>query len=88
MELSHVSLRQLHDELRGVWSRSKICAHVERSTNSTVHIHKYELPAVLLTQALYFDRYTRLLAPDLDPLRDDRVTLPSGEFRGNASEQR
>ncbi|CAM9305705.1 unnamed protein product [Ascophyllum nodosum] len=37
---------------------------------------------LLIKQALYFDRYTRLLAPDLDPLRDDRVTLPTGEDRG------
>ncbi|CAM9429535.1 unnamed protein product, partial [Choristocarpus tenellus] len=34
---------------------------------------------LLIKQALYFDRYTRLLAPDLDPLRDDRVTLPNGD---------
>lgn len=27
-------------------------------------------------QALYFDRYTRLLAPELDPLRDARVSFP------------
>ncbi|CAM9363395.1 unnamed protein product [Sphacelaria rigidula] len=39
---------------------------------------------MLIKQALYFDRYTRLLAPDLDPLRDDRVTLPSGEGRVGA----
>lgn len=31
--------------------------------------------ALLVKQALYFDRYTKLLAPDLDPLRDDRVDL-------------
>lgn len=36
-------------------------------------------------QALYFDRYTRLLAPDLDPLRDDRVTLPNGDDRADAA---
>jgi len=28
---------------------------------------------LLLKQALYFDRYQKLLAPDLDPLRDTRV---------------
>ncbi|CAM9511939.1 unnamed protein product [Pylaiella littoralis] len=39
---------------------------------------------MLIKQALYFDRYTRLLAPDLDPLRDDRVTLPNGEGRDDA----
>jgi len=27
----------------------------------------------LLKQALYFDRYQKLLAPTLDPLRDSRV---------------
>lgn len=31
--------------------------------------------ALLVKQALYFDRYTKLLAPDLDPLRDDRVRV-------------
>ncbi|CAK9074367.1 unnamed protein product [Durusdinium trenchii] len=31
--------------------------------------------ALLVKQALYFDRYTKLLAPDLDPLRDERVSL-------------
>lgn len=30
---------------------------------------------VPLGEALYFDRYTKLLAPDLDPLRDERVSL-------------
>lgn len=29
---------------------------------------------LLLKQALYFDRYQKLLAPTLDPLRDKRVT--------------
>ena len=29
---------------------------------------------LLLKQSLYFDRYLKLLAPDLDPLRDERVT--------------
>lgn len=28
---------------------------------------------ILIKQALYFDRYQKLLAPTLDPLRDDRV---------------
>eukprot|EP00913_Durusdinium_trenchii_P002537 g2346.t1 len=31
--------------------------------------------ALLVKQALYFDRYTKLLAPDLDPLRDERASL-------------
>lgn len=30
---------------------------------------------ILLKQVLYFDRYTRLLAPDLDVLADDRISL-------------
>jgi len=38
--------------------------------------------ALLVKQALYFDRYTKLLAPELDPLRDDRVDL--GLRRGGA----
>lgn len=33
--------------------------------------------ALLLKQILYFDRYTRLLAPKMDVLRDDRVILGS-----------
>ena len=28
---------------------------------------------ILIKQALYFDRYQKLLAPTLDPLRDDRI---------------
>lgn len=31
--------------------------------------------ALLVKQALYFDRYNKLLAPGLDPLRDSRVQL-------------
>lgn len=31
--------------------------------------------ALLVKQALYFDRYTQLLAPELDPLTDDRVNI-------------
>eukprot|EP00929_Paragymnodinium_shiwhaense_P087281 TRINITY_DN47512_c0_g1_i1.p1 TRINITY_DN47512_c0_g1~~TRINITY_DN47512_c0_g1_i1.p1 ORF type:complete len:655 (-),score=168.37 TRINITY_DN47512_c0_g1_i1:200-2164(-) len=31
--------------------------------------------ALLVKQGLYFDRYNKLLAPDLDPLRDNRVRL-------------
>jgi len=36
--------------------------------------------ALLVKQVLYFDRYTRLLAPDLDVLSDDRIAMnrPSG----------
>lgn len=34
---------------------------------------------LLIKQALYFDRYTKILAPDLDVMSDDRVRL-----RGNA----
>ena len=37
---------------------------------------------LLLKQALYFDRYQKLLAPDLDPLRDTRVreSLKTGKI--------
>lgn len=39
--------------------------------------------ALLLKQVLYFDRYTRLLAPGLDVLSDDRISMnrpgPGGE---------
>ena len=42
---------------------------------------------LLLKQSLYFDRYLKLLAPDLDPLRDERVaeaygTLSGGDVEG------
>ena len=45
---------------------------------------------LLIKQALYFDRYTRLLAPTLDPLRDARVSFPRSaqeamEGRGGGS---
>ena len=30
---------------------------------------------LLVKQALYFDRYTRLLAPDMDVINDDRVAF-------------
>ncbi|XP_057858550.2 uncharacterized aarF domain-containing protein kinase At5g05200, chloroplastic [Cryptomeria japonica] len=33
--------------------------------------------ALLMKQLLYFDRYTRLLAPNLNMLRDDRIALSS-----------
>lgn len=41
--------------------------------------NKIKIPrsfALLIKQALYFDRYQRLLAPTLDPLRDARVNIP------------
>jgi aarF domain-containing kinase len=31
---------------------------------------------LLVKQLIYFDRYTRLLAPDLQVLNDERVNLP------------
>lgn len=34
--------------------------------------------ALLLKQLLYFDRYTRLLAPNMNMLRDQRITVVSG----------
>eukprot|EP00435_Cladocopium_sp_Y103_P040265 s1176_g10.t3 len=37
-----------------------------------------KLPREFALLALYFDRYTKLLAPDLDPLRDERVAV--GEY--------
>lgn len=30
---------------------------------------------LLIKQQLYFDRYTKILAPTLDPLRDSRVQM-------------
>ena len=39
---------------------------------------------LLLKQALYFDRYQKLLAPSLDPLRDARVrTALNGNLARN-----
>ena len=35
--------------------------------------------ALLIKQVLYFDRYTRLLAPNLDMTRDDRINLGAGD---------
>ena len=43
---------------------------------------------VLLKQSLYFDRYQKLLAPGLDPLRDPRVRESSGEFFSAATVDR
>ncbi|MBA0725955.1 hypothetical protein Goshw_001830 [Gossypium schwendimanii] len=33
--------------------------------------------ALLMKQLLYFDRYTRLLAPDMNMLQDQRITIVS-----------
>jgi aarF domain-containing kinase len=33
--------------------------------------------ALLMKQLLYFDRYTRLLAPSMNMLRDDRINIAS-----------
>jgi aarF domain-containing kinase len=33
--------------------------------------------ALLMKQLLYFDRYTRLLAPNLNMLKDDRIEIGS-----------
>ncbi|CAN0394724.1 unnamed protein product, partial [Laminaria digitata] len=30
---------------------------------------------LLIKQQLYFDRYTKILAPTLDPLRDSRIQM-------------
>lgn len=39
---------------------------------------------LLLKQLLYFDRYTKLLAPTLNVLEDDRIRLGNGSsFGGN-----
>ncbi len=41
------------------------------------HTHTHTHSQILVrAQALYFDRYTRLLAPELNPLRDSRVSFP------------
>jgi aarF domain-containing kinase len=37
---------------------------------------------ILIKQALYFDRYQRVLAPELDPLRDDRVRASLRSMEG------
>jgi aarF domain-containing kinase len=40
---------------------------------------------ILLKQALYFDRYQKLLAPDSDPLRDPAVRSSIAEFQNSQS---
>lgn len=39
--------------------------------------------ALLMKQILYFDRYTRLLAPNLNMLRDQRITIVSNQRSRN-----
>ncbi|KAH1038044.1 hypothetical protein J1N35_039787 [Gossypium stocksii] len=39
--------------------------------------------ALLMKQLLYFDRYTRLLAPDMNMLQDQRITIVSNRRRSN-----
>ena len=43
---------------------------------------------LLLKQSLYFDRYLKLLAPDLDPLRDERVSEAYGASVSAGNEQK
>ncbi|KAJ4824477.1 hypothetical protein Tsubulata_017046 [Turnera subulata] len=38
--------------------------------------------ALLMKQLLYFDRYTRLLAPNMNMLRDQRISIVSNRGRG------
>lgn len=40
--------------------------------------------ALLLKQLLYFDRYTRLLAPNMNMLQDQRVTIVSNQRAGSS----
>lgn len=37
--------------------------------------------ALLMKQLLYFDRYTRLLAPTMNMLQDQRITIASDRRR-------
>ncbi|KAA8539708.1 hypothetical protein F0562_026400 [Nyssa sinensis] len=39
--------------------------------------------ALLMKQLLYFDRYTRLLAPNLNMLQDQRITIVSNRRSSN-----
>ncbi|KAF5177514.1 Abc1 family protein [Thalictrum thalictroides] len=39
--------------------------------------------ALLMKQLLYFDRYTRLLAPNLNMLQDDRISIASNRRNSN-----
>ncbi|KAK4489345.1 hypothetical protein RD792_005152 [Penstemon davidsonii] len=39
--------------------------------------------ALLMKQLLYFDRYTRLLAPNLNMLRDQRISIVSSQRSKN-----
>lgn len=41
--------------------------------------------ALLMKQLLYFDRYTRLLAPSMNMLQDDRITVVSNRRMRNTN---
>lgn len=41
---------------------------------------------LLIKQQLYFDRYTKILAPTLDPLRDSRMQMQMKDQEGRAAE--
>merc|ERR1712087_862291 len=43
--------------------------------------------ALLVKQVLYFDRYTRLLAPGLDVLNDDRLSMNRPDATVQSSDQ-
>jgi len=43
--------------------------------------------ALLIKQLLYFDRYTRLLAPNMNMLQDQRITIVSNRRRIRGTEQ-
>lgn len=43
--------------------------------------------ALLIKQLLYFDRYTRLLAPNMNMLQDQRITIVSNRRRIRGMQQ-
>ena len=56
------------------WTEEFACAQIVRVGND----HGIRFPrelGMLLKQLLYFDRYTRILAPQLSIMDDDRIRL-------------
>jgi aarF domain-containing kinase len=75
---------QLTTTVAGGEVRAQVTVDSEAVTRLTIEIAEaaeragVKLPrefGLLIKQALYFDRYTRLLAPELDVMTDDRVRL-------------
>lgn len=78
---------QVSASVRGGEVRAQLTVDSEAITRLTLEVAEVaeragvKLPrefGLLIKQALYFDRYTRLLAPELDVMSDQRVRLGGG----------